>query len=64
VDPDGLSANARPTSVASAQWLKKRGDEHEISMYGDSAVQPTHLSRLDVGAMNSKSSSPGIVRMC
>lgn len=55
LDPDGLEANARPTSVASAQWLKRRGDEHEIPMYGDSAVQPTRLSRLDVGAMNSKS---------
>lgn len=48
VDPDGLAANARPTSVASAQWLKKRGDEHEMPMYEDSAVQPTRLSRLDV----------------
>ncbi|KAH7093148.1 hypothetical protein FB567DRAFT_575909 [Paraphoma chrysanthemicola] len=50
VDPDGLAANARPTSVASAQWLKKRGDEHETPLYGVNAVQPTRLSELDVDA--------------
>jgi hypothetical protein len=47
--------------------VEEAWDEHEIPMYGDngdSAVQPTRLSRLDVDAMHSKSLSPGIVRMC
>lgn len=61
VDPDALAANARPTSVASAQWLKKRGDEYEIPMYGNSAAQPTRLSRLNIAAMNGKSLSPEVV---
>ncbi|KAF2852120.1 hypothetical protein T440DRAFT_478109 [Plenodomus tracheiphilus IPT5] len=59
VDPDGLAANARPTSVASAQWLKKRGDRHEIPMYGDSAVQPSRLSGFDVDAMNNPNALKG-----
>ena len=36
-DLDGLAANPQLTSVASAQWLEKCGDEHEIPIYGDSA---------------------------
>lgn len=45
-DPDGLAANARPTNVVSAQWIKKRwGEQRKMHLYGAEVATPTSRVR-------------------